>query len=66
MPNKGKYGPMRKHCTSCAYATLASNGYAYCRIHLERYFPSHWCESHIDTRSKKGKEILESFKQKII
>ena len=54
---------MKKHCTSCAYAVIGSNGYAYCRIHMERYFPSHWFESHIDTRSNKGKEILKSFKK---
>ena len=58
MPNKGKYGSNRKHCTSCAYHIFHRGGDRItCRKHLRQFFSSHYCDEHIDTRSNKGKEL---------
>ena len=60
MPNKGKYGPNRKHCTSCIFHILHKDGDRItCRKHLRQFFRSHYCEEHIDVRSNKGKQILK-------
>lgn len=57
MPNKGKYGPNRKHCTSCIYHILGRDDRITCRKHLRQFFRSHHCNEHIDTRSNRGKEL---------
>lgn len=62
MPNKGKYGSMRKHCNSCAYAIRLVDMRVVCRLHNQFYFNSYHCEDHIDRRSNVGKEIMNKYK----
>ena len=64
MPLKGKYGPYKKHCTSCIYCIEGARIWPLitCSKHLKQVMCSHWCEEHIDTRSNRGKELLKKWK----
>ena len=67
MPNKGKYGKYRKHCSSCVFCIdSAKDKYVItCMKHLTKFFCSHYCDNHIDKRSNKGKEIIRNRRNRI-
>ena len=62
MPKKGKYGKYLKHCTTCVFRILTSNGYVYCKRHMNKCSASYVCDEYISRRTKKGQEIMKQLK----